>query len=92
VRFTREDDLPAPDDKPGLYNTPFIAASYGDFGHFILGRVTEDDTTEYVIGVPGIYNEEQQAQAQALGFSEFKCYEDTPPAAGEFGYWLMFVG
>jgi hypothetical protein len=92
ARFTLTDNVPAPDDKPDLFNEAFVRSSYDVYAHFIFGIASDEETTEYVIGVPGRYSATQQAQAEQLGFNEFKCYEDTPPAEDEFGYWLMFVG
>lgn len=92
VRFTPVDNVPAPDDKPGLFTEPFVTSSFDIYAHFILGQMKDEEGMEYVIGVPGRYGASQQAQAVQLGFSEFKCYEDIAPAEDEFGYWLMFVG
>ncbi|MCL2189300.1 MAG: hypothetical protein FWC16_13430 [Defluviitaleaceae bacterium] len=92
VRFTKKDKIAAPATHPNLFKDPFVQASYKEYNHFILGEVTEDETTEYVIGVPDIYSEVQRKKAEKIGFAEFKCYEDTTPAEDEFGYWLMFVG
>ena len=92
ARFTPKDNIPAPDDKPDLFNAPFIREAFEIYGHFILGIMKEDEATEYIIGIPGAFNAENQAQAEKLGFSEFKCFEDIPPEDDAFGYWLMFVG
>ena len=92
MRFTMADGVPAPEDKPDLFAEPFVADSYTHYAHFILGEAIDGPHREYVIGVPGIYDETAQDRADVLGFAEFQCYEDTQPADGEFGYWLMYVG
>jgi len=92
ARFTLNDKIIVLDDKPDLFSEAFVLASYEVYAHFILGEVSDSETPEYVIGVPGRYSAAQNTQAKKLGFDEFKCYEDIETAEDEFGYWLMFVG
>jgi len=89
MRFTADDALPAPPNAPGFFDAPFVADSYDVYGHFILGMVRDDDNAIFILGVPGVYSDAEKDRAHALGITEFKCYEPTAPADGEFGYWLL---
>ena len=81
--------MPAPPNAPGFFDAPFVADSYDVYGHFILGMVRDDDNAIFILGVPGVYSDAEKDRAHALGITEFKCYEPTAPADGEFGYWLL---
>ena len=91
VRCTTAHKIIPPVTHPNLFNEPFVTASYEEYSHFILGEITEEDITEYIIGIPGVFSVEEQKKAELIGFEEFRCYEDIPPVDGEFGYWLLFA-
>jgi len=81
VRCNEFNQMPLPPDLPHLMTEPFIQAAWADHEHFILGV---SETQQYIIGVAGMYTQENRQQAKRLGFSQFR-------SAGDSGYWLMFV-
>lgn len=91
VRVAPKDKVPLPLDATGLYDDPFILAAYRQYNHLVLGVTTDTGRRQYILGVPGMYAPEQRPQAVRLGFSQFKCCDDTRVARGEYGYWLMFM-
>lgn len=68
-----------------LVNDPFIVACYKRHNHLVLGRFQK----EYLLGLPDTYNQKNKARANAKGFVQFKCCDDTAPKEGEAGYWIM---
>jgi len=81
VRCSELNQMPLPPDLPHLMTEPFMQAAWADHEHFILGV---SEAGQYIIGMAGIYTQENRKQAKQLGFSQFR-------SAGDGGYWLMFV-
>lgn len=59
----------------------FFLLPYRRYHHLIL-RQAENG---YWLGLPGEYNAEEEGEAQAFGFREFRRVE------GDWGYWLAFL-
>ena len=91
ISFTLTDHVPPPDNKPHLFEDPFILSALAEFEHLILGMTVDSGPRRYIIGVPGAYGNEARQKARRLGFTQFKPTSDAHPSWGEFGYWLMFV-
>lgn len=68
-----------------LAGNPFLLHGYYCYRHILFTKLGEG---EYCIGVPGIYNQENQKQADHCGFGKFKTLSDVPDRQGAFGYWL----
>jgi len=81
VKCSELNQMPLPSDLPHLMTEPFMQAAWADHEHFILGV---SETGQYIIGMAGMYTQENRKQAKQLGFSQFR-------SAGDSGYWLMFV-
>jgi len=81
VKCSELNQMPLPPDIPHLMTEPFMQAAWADHEHFILGV---SEAGQYIIGMTGIYTQENRKQAKQLGFSQFR-------SAGDSGYWLMFV-
>lgn len=65
----------------------FLMHGFYQYRYLMLGKCRDGG---YVLGVPGIYDEQEQYMAKMFGFSEFK------PAGGlqegrRFGYWCRFL-
>jgi len=91
ISFTLSDQVPPPTNKPQLFEDPFVQAALSQFQHLILGMTIDQGPRRYIIGVPGIFDQESRQKAKKLGFTQFKCTNDTYPNWGETGYWLMFT-
>ncbi|MDR1664252.1 MAG: hypothetical protein LBR83_04930 [Clostridiales bacterium] len=91
VKVYKKEQIPVPKNAPGLYNEAFFRTAHDEFGHCIFGTLTDMGRRQYVIGLPCVFDPMQRNQAARIGFSQFKCCEDTALVPGEFGYWLMFI-
>ncbi|MCL2571903.1 MAG: hypothetical protein FWE11_05825 [Defluviitaleaceae bacterium] len=91
VSFTLSDNVPPPCNMPNLFQDPFIQAAHEEYGHLIFGMTIDQGPCRYIIGIPGVYDQESRQKARRLGFNQFKCCKDAYPTWGEAGYWLMFV-
>lgn len=69
-----------------LAGNPFLLHGYYCYRHILFTRVSDG---EYCIGVPGIYNQENQKQADHCGFRKFKTLSQVADRQGAFGYWLF---
>lgn len=81
VKCSELNQIPLPPDLPHLMTEPFMQAAWADHEHFILGV---SEAGQYIIGMAGMYTQENRKQAKQLGFSQFR-------SVGDSGYWLMFV-
>jgi len=91
VSFNLSDNVPPPCNMPNLFHDPFIQAAHREYGHLIFGMTIDHGPCRYIIGLPGVYDQESRQKARRLGFNQFKCCKDAYPTWGETGYWLMFV-
>jgi len=91
IRFTLQDPVPPPTNKPNLFSDPFIQKALEEHEHLILGKTIDTGPRWHIIGVPGVYDQASRQKVKRLGFTQFKCLNDAYPSWGEPGYWLMFV-
>lgn len=63
------------------------------YGHFLLGRFLDDSGNHQgcILGVPGIYDENQRFLAGMFGFPNFKPSCSSPIRNGQSGYWYRFL-
>lgn len=73
-----------------LVHNSFLLHGFYNYGHIILGRLTEEEETPIYIGVPGIYYEQEKRAAQMFGFVGFESIEH-PVQAGSYGYYMIEV-
>ncbi|WP_230398882.1 DUF6128 domain-containing protein [Novisyntrophococcus fermenticellae] len=67
----------------------FIHHGYQNYNHLLLGRMNSSKSCEYVLGVPGVYNSNEQFMASMHGFNYFKPARiKEAPRSGRTGYWL----
>lgn len=77
---------------PRQYNSlrgnRFIQYGHYNFGHLLLGQRNDG---QYILGVPGGYNQQERFMANMFGFPYFKesHYIELPRARG--GYWYMLI-
>lgn len=75
-----------------LRNNRFLLHGYRQFGHLLLGRLR--GSGQYVLGVPGIYEQQEQMMAGIFGFPHFKSSRapECPGTQGcRTGYWYRLV-
>ncbi len=71
-----------------LRNNRFIQYGHYNFGHLLLGQRNDG---QYILGVPGGYNQQERFMANMFGFPYFKesSYIELPGARG--GYWYTLI-
>lgn len=86
-----------------LVSNSFLLHSFYNYHHIILGRMGDDGSGNYYIGVPGNYLEREKKVAVMFGFEGFaqssrrndtsvaRKREQTPIEPGAFGYYMKQV-
>ena len=71
-----------------LRNNRFVQYGHYNFGHLLLGQ---RNNGQYILGVPGGYNQQERFMANMFGFPYFKesRYVEIPKARG--GYWYRLI-
>lgn len=69
----------------------FLLHSCQSYQHFVLGKSQESGTEEYVLAIPGIYDEKEQFLAAMFGFPNFKPSRNAAIRPGQFGYWYRIL-
>lgn len=77
-----------PRENWGLANNSFLLHGYYNFRYLILGKLKED---EYMLGVPGMFHNNERFLAAMFGFEYFKAVKEYKPLTGHFGYWYRRV-
>lgn len=71
-----------------LRNNRFLQYGYHNFGHLLL-CCTRDG--QWMLGVPGAYDQQEGFMANMFGFSYFKESRDIQVPKGKGGYWYRSV-
>lgn len=74
-----------------LGNNSFLLHGYYNFRHLIFAKKKEMDGEEYILGVPGIFQNREKFMAKMFGFTQFKCSKNVEQKTGEFGYWYIKI-
>lgn len=69
----------------------FLIHGCQSYQHFLLGRTADSEDGEYVLAVPGIYDEKEQILASMFGFPNFKPAKNNTIRPGQFGYWYRLL-
>ena len=82
------DFLYFPAQSNALRNNRFLQYGFYNFGHLLLGLRSNG---QYIIGVPGGYNQQERFMANMFGFPYFKesTYIQLPGIRG--GYWYRLI-
>ncbi len=71
--------------KSNVYcNNRFLQHGYSHFGYILLCRRTDG---KYILGVPGIYDQQERFMAEMFGFPWFKEWPLPGIKKGKSGYW-----
>ena len=73
-----------------LVNNSFLLHGFYNYGHMILGKLTEEEEAPVYIGVPGVYYEREKQAARMFGFVGFESTEQ-PVQSGSYGYYMIEV-
>lgn len=99
VAFEDDSDVPClkidlkdleylPRENWGLANNSFLLHGYYNFRYLILAELGEN---QYMIGVPGMFHNNERFMAAMFGFEYFKPVKEYKPLTGHFGYWYQWV-
>lgn len=72
-----------------LGNNSFLLHGFLTYGTLLLGYM--EDTQQWFLGVPGIYQNQERVMAALFGFTEFRTCQECVQKTGEFGYWYRFL-
>lgn len=73
-----------------LVHNSFLLHGFYNYGHMILGKLTEETEAPIYIGVPGVYYEREKQAARLFGFVGFESTEQ-PVQSGSYGYYMIEV-
>lgn len=71
-----------------LRNNRFLQYGYYNFGHILLCRNT---CGQWILGVPGGYDQQERFMANMFGFSYFKESPNIRIPKGKGGYWYRLI-
>lgn len=77
-----------PRREASLRNNRFLLYGYYNFGHLLLCRKTNG---QYIIGVPGGYDQQERFMANMFGFPYFKESRQLELPKGRGGYWYRLI-
>lgn len=73
-----------------LVHNSFLLHGFYNYGHMILGKLSEEEEAPIYIGVPGVYYEREKQAARMFGFVGFESTEQ-PVQSGSYGYYMIEV-
>ena len=71
-----------------LRNNRFIQYGHYNFGHLLLGQ---KNNGQYILGVPGSYNQQERFMANMFGFPYFKESDYIELSKARGGYWYRLI-
>lgn len=74
-----------------LANNSFLLHGYYNYRHLIFGILKRGESSQYVIGVPGVLQSTEKTMAELFGFHRFLAANDGEPEQGSFGYWIQQI-
>ncbi|MDO5135198.1 MAG: DUF6128 domain-containing protein, partial [Eubacteriales bacterium] len=72
----------------GLLNNRFLQYGFHNFGHILLCRRPDG---QYLLGVPGVYDQQEGFMARMFGFPYFKESPLIQVPRGRGGYWYRLM-
>lgn len=85
----RPDDLRYfPMRNRGLHNNRFLQHGYYNFGHILLAHKPGG---QFILGVPGGYDQQERFMANMFGFPWFKASREIELPRNKGGYWYRLI-
>lgn len=72
----------------------FLTHACQCYQHFLLGKFVDSREGEYLLAVPGVYDEKEQFLASMFGFPNFRPARNAGNPSvrpGQFGYWYRLL-
>ena len=83
-------DLPVIESLPlSLNANKFLLHGYKTYKHLLLGRMEGQE--RYILGIPGVYDSQEEFMAKMFGFPCFKPIRSCKKPIGQFGYWFRCI-
>lgn len=83
-------DLPVFDFLPlNISSNRFLLHGYKTYKHLLLGRM--EGQNRYILGIPGVYDSQEEFMAKMFGFPCFKPIRPCMKPVGQFGYWFRCI-
>ena len=73
-----------------LVHNSFLLHGFYNYGHMVLGKLTEEKEAPIYVGVPGVYYEREKQAARMFGFVGFESTKQ-PVQSGSYGYYMIEV-
>lgn len=73
-----------------LANNSFLLHGYFNYRYILFGYM-DGEQKRWFMGVPGVFQNQEQILAGAFGFPEFRTKQLTRQKTGEFGYWYCYL-
>ena len=74
-----------------LANNSFLLHGYFNY-KFCCSGIWGSRRKKWFLGVPGVFQNQEQLLAGLFGFGEFRTKHMTKQKTGEFGYWYRYLG
>ena len=76
--------------KPYWYlgNNSFLLHGFFNYHHLLLGRKKDAQPCQWVMGIPGVFQNPERVMAALFSFPEFRSTSESDVKTGQFGYWL----
>ena len=74
-----------------LGKNSFLLHGFFNYRHLIMGEIKQEEKSEYFIGVPGVFQNQERIMAAMFGFPEFRTAEQSEYKTGNFGYWYHIM-
>lgn len=71
-----------------LGNNSFLLHGFFNYHHLLLGKKGDASSCQYILGVPGVFQNPERVMAAIFGFPEFRSTSQETHKLGQFGYWL----
>jgi hypothetical protein len=90
VKMELRDFKILPKEHWNLANNSFLLHGYFNY-HYVLFGYMEGEQKRWFVGIPGIFQNQEQLLAGIFGFPEFRTKQLTRQKTGEFGYWYRYL-
>lgn len=91
VRMKPYDIGKLPMDNWKLGENSFLSHGYYHYRYIMLGIVMLNEEEKTVIGVPGVFNNQEKYMANMFGFQTFIPVKRNDLLTGNFGYWIFEI-
>lgn len=90
VKMDLRDFKLLPKEYLSLANNSFLLHGYFNYKYLLFGYI-EGEKRKWFLGIPGVFQNQEQLLAGMFGFGEFRTKHMTKQKTGEFGYWYRFL-